>query len=343
MKRMRMVPRRILIVRTDRIGDVLLSTPVIKNVRMAYPDAYIAFLCRPYTKDIVEGNPYLDEVIIYDKYREHKRMRASIEFSYYIREKKFDWAIILHPTNRVHLITFFAKIPTRVGWNRKMGYLLTERIPHTKQRGKKHELEYTLDILRYLNIPIVDESTHFPLKKDAEEKIENMLKGMLRQEKFIVIHPSASCASKRWPQEYFVQLIQLLRKRLTAEIVLITAKGEEKFGDLLAKEGVVDLKGKLSIAQVGSLLSRSALFISNDSGPVHIAAALNTPVISIFGRKNPGLSPRRWRPLGRHSFYLHKDVGCKSCLAHNCKKGFVCLRAIKPEEVATLAERLVKG
>jgi len=112
--------KKILIIRTDRIGDVILSTPVIKNLRDAYPNAHIAFMLRPYTKEIAENNPYLNEVIIYDKNNKHKSILSSIRFCLWLHKKKFDIAFILNPTNRANLITFFSGIPVRVGLNRKM-------------------------------------------------------------------------------------------------------------------------------------------------------------------------------------------------------------------------------
>jgi len=330
-------PERILIVRTDRLGDVILSTPVIQALREAFPAAYIAFMCRPYTKEALEGNPYLNEVIICDKYGKHKSFWGIIKLASCLRKKKFDWAIVLHPTNRVHLVTFLAGISYRVGWDKKMGFLLSKKITHTKQEGKKHELEYTLDVLREIRIPINDKHTYFPITTRAEEKIEELLKkeGVSENNKLIVIHPSASCPSKRWPQVNFSQLIKLLKEKIDLKGIVITASNEVEFGKRIVEENeVIDLRGKLSISEIGSLLKRAALFISNDSGPVHIGASLDIPVISIFGRKDPGLSPLRWRPLGENSFYFHKDVGCEVCLAHNCQKGFLCLEEISPEEVA---------
>ncbi len=94
--------------------------------------------------------------------------------------------------------------------------------------------------------------------------------------------------------------------------------------------------------ELGALLERANLFISNDSGPVHIAASLNTPVIALFSRKNAGLAPLRWRPLSEGSCFIHKDTGCVECRAHNCVKGFMCLQAITPEEVAHKAFALLE-
>lgn len=337
-------PKKILIVRTDRIGDVILSTPVIANLRLAYPDAYIAFMCRPYTEDVLKGNPYLNEVIVYDKDNRQRNFLGSIKFSFYLRKKKFDWAVILHPAVRIHIVIFFAGIPFRAGWDRKGGCLLTNRIEHKKQEGEKHEVEYTLDILRGLNIPVKDKTIYFPIKEEAEKRVKELLDGekIKAEDKIIVIHPSASCISKRWPQDYFSQVIRLLRNKINCKIIVITSQKERESADKIVQENeVVDLRGRLTVSELGFLLKRAALFISNDSGPVHIAAALNTPVISIFGRSDPGLSPLRWGPRGEKSFYLHKNAGCKDCLAHNCVKGFLCLRQIKPEEVAEKAFSII--
>ena len=182
-------PKKILIVRTDRLGDVILSTPVIENLRKNFPKSYIAFMCRPYTKDALEGNPYLDEVLVYDKYDQHKNLGGTIEFVKMLRKKKFDWAIILHPTNRVHLVTFLATIPVRIGWNKDMSFLLTKKIPHTKQQGKKHEMEYTLDILKELDIPITSKKLYFPIQPQAEQKWQNPQ-----------VHAYCYCTQVKWTE-----------------------------------------------------------------------------------------------------------------------------------------------
>ncbi|MFH0764444.1 MAG: lipopolysaccharide heptosyltransferase II [Candidatus Omnitrophota bacterium] len=340
--------RKILIVRLDRIGDVLLSTPVIKNLRDAYPKSYIAFLVRPYAREIVQGNPYLDDVIVYDKAGREKGLRGNLKFIRYLRKKKFDMAIILHPTKRAHLVAFLAGIPVRVGYDRKWGILLTKRIPHTKQSGLKHEIDYTLDILRYIGVEPEDRTLYMPVDTACETRVRGMMgdAGITDTDFCIAINPGASCPSKRWKTMNFARAADSLAKTYNAKILIISSEEDRMFaGEVAAlmSRPHVNLAGKTGIGDVASVLRRVKLFVSNDSGPVHIAVAVGTPVISIFGRSDRGLSPERWGPSGKRDVALHKDAGCGACLAHNCRRGFRCLDAITVDDVLAAAAKILES
>jgi heptosyltransferase-2 len=338
--------KRILIVRTDRIGDVLLSTPVIKALRDKYPCAYIAMMVSAYAKDIVDGNPYLDQVIIYDKDGKHRSWARSMKFATRLKKKKFDLAVILHPTNRLHLVSFFAGIPRRIGYDLKLGFLLTDRIKHTKQFGKKHELEYSLDLIRYLGIEPKDKNLFMPIRQESEAEVEELFRqeGINKSDRLLAIHPGASCPSKIWPNERFTQVADRLAEKYGFKVLVIAGPKDitkaEKVIEIM-KHSVINLAKKISVSQLASVLKRCQLFISNDSGPVHIASSVGTPVISIFGRNQKGLSPVRWGPVGKKDRVLHKEVGCIECLAHNCKKEFACLKAITVDDVLAAAEEIL--
>ncbi|MDD5465753.1 MAG: lipopolysaccharide heptosyltransferase II [Candidatus Omnitrophica bacterium] len=339
--------RRILISRTDRIGDVLLSTPVIKALRQKFPQAYISMLVAPYAKDLLEGNPYLDEVILYDKDGEHKSWWRTIKFAGRLKKKKFDLAVILHPSNRLHLIAFLAGIPQRLGYNRKLGFLLNLRKEHKKQEGSKHEAEYNLELLSELGVSGNPYDLFMPIRQDSERHIESLFseEGINPQDRILAVNPGASCPSKIWPVENFARVAEKLAGLYNFKILILGGPKEIHLADKVArgiKGKVVNLAGKTSVSQLASIFKRCSLFISNDSGPVHIASAVGLPVISIFGRSQAGLSPRRWGPLGKGDKYLHKDAGCIQCLAHNCKKEFACLKAITVEDVVSVAESILK-
>ena len=337
---------KILLTRTDRIGDVVLSTPAIKAVRDKYPDAHIAFMVRPYAKDIVRGNPNLDEVIIYDKYGKERGFLSTVFFALALRKKKFDLAIMLHPTNRVHLIAYLAGVPERVGYDRRLAFLLTKKVSHKKQEGKKHELEYTLDLLKVMEIEAKDRELFLPIHENDIKRIEKFLEEyhVGKEVTLIAVNPGASCPSKRWAPKNFAEVSDELAAKFKARILIVSDCANAEFAKSVAagmKYEPVNLAGKTTVGELAALLSKCKLFVSNDSGPVHIASAVGTPVISIFGRKDPGLSPRRWGPRGDKSVVFHKDVGCDPCLAHNCKIDFKCLQAITPPEVLKAAERVL--
>lgn len=341
-----MNPKRILLIRTDRIGDVVLSTPAIKAVRDAYPAAYIAFMVRPCALDIVEGNPYLNEVILYDKDGAHKSFFATLLFALRIRKKRFDTALILHPANRAHIIAFLAGIPNRIGLDRRMARLLTKRIKDKKFLGEKHELDYTLDILKYIGITAKERALSVPVMASAENSVNIKLtrEGYGGVVPLIAVHPGASCPSKRWPAGRFAKLIDLLKERYDFQAVIISGRDDTKEARALLnglKSEALDLSGKTSVAEIAALFKKCALFISNDSGPVHIASAVGAPCIVIFGRKQPGLSPKRWGPVGEKDKFIHKDAGCKVCLAHNCKNDFKCLKMITTDEVFEVVSGMI--
>jgi ADP-heptose:LPS heptosyltransferase len=228
-----------------------------------------------------------------------------------------------------------------------MGFLLTDRIKHTKQLGEKHELEYSLDLLRYLGIHPKDKSIFMPIKAKSENWVEELFnqEKITKTDRLLAVHPGASCISKIWSAERFAQAADRLVEKYGFKVFVIAGPKDIKIAQNVIKHmhhPVIDLAGRTSISQLASLLKKCKLFISNDSGPVHIASGVGTPVISIFGRNQKGLSPLRWGPRGEKDKVLHKEVGCIECLAHNCVKEFACLKAITVDDLVNTADSLFK-
>ena len=266
-----------------------------------------------------------------------------------LRNKKFDLAVVLHPTLRTNWIVFLSGIPKRLGFDkkRKMGVLLTERVPDKKHLGLKHEIDYTLGLLRYIGVDAKDRKMHVPVSRDSQARTSEALArgGISDSDTVIAINPGASCPSKRWPAERFAAAADELIKKRGVKAVIISGEADKPIAENVVssmKESCLDLSGKTAVGDIAWILKRSKLFISNDSGPVHVACAVGTPVIAIFGRSDRGLSPRRWGPSNKGDVVLHKDVGCLECLAHNCVLGFKCLQAITVDEVVKSAEGLLR-
>lgn len=309
--------KNILIVRTDRMGDVVLTTPSIKVLRQAYPQARISILVSPATRELIEGNPCLDEVLVDDRQDKHRGLRGFIRLILILRKKHFDLAVIYHTKRRTNLACFLAGIPYRIGYkNNKMGFLLTHPILDERPYGQRHEAKYCLDVLRHLGI-----DSNAILEKSVEELAEDLYvavgqdsqewaEGFYRQnnirsgERLIAIHPGASDPSKRWPGHRFSELIDRLAEWYTARMVLIgTSDMRDMAGNIAShvRVPVLDLTGQTTVGQLAALLRRCDLLVSNDSGPVHLAVGVGAPVVSIFTRHQPGINPQRWQPLGKKS------------------------------------------
>jgi heptosyltransferase-2 len=225
--------------------------------------------------------------------------------------------------------------------------LLTDKIKHAKQLGQKHELEYSLDLIRYLGIRIGDKNLFMPIRPESERWVEELFQqeGIKETDKLLAIHPGASCPSKIWPAERFAKTADRLADIYGFRVLLIAGPKDIAKAETVIKNmqhPLINLAAKISVSQLASLLKRCQLFISNDSGPVHIASSLGVPVISIFGRNQKGLSPVRWGPVGRKDRVLHKEVGCIECLAHNCTREFACLKAITVDDVLSAVESIFK-
>lgn len=340
------VPKRILIVRTDRMGDVILSTPVIRALREAFPNAFLAMMVRPEYRSLIEGHPDLDAVIPYDKDGSERGWLGNWRFIQRLRRYELDTAVILHSTNRVILIAWMAGISRRIGYARRLPWLLTHRLAYVKKYGDRHEWEYNLDLLKLLGIVPRPHPIFVPVDPVAKGRVEAFLRGqgMVPDRPLVAIHPGASCPSKRWPADRFAAVADRLIERYRVQVVVVTGPDQREVGQSVLRKmrhWAIPAFGTLALPDLAALFQKSRCLISNDSGPVHLAAAVGTPVVAIFGRWGGGLSAVRWGPVGNHHQVLHRDVGCRPCLAHRCPIGFLCLEAISVEEVVAAAKRWV--
>lgn len=341
----------ILLVRLDRIGDLVLSLPAIGAIRERFPNARISVVTRAATQTILEGHPDVDEVIPYhyEKKGRHRFFLGYFRFLGEIMKRRFDVAFILHPSVRSHLFPFLAGIPYRIGFDTELALLLTKKVLDRRHEGERHESDYTLDIVRAWGVEASrDLKTELPVYQDETNQILKLLQeaGWNGRDPLVAVHPGASCPSKRWPKERFVELIGKILSGYPHAIGIVGGAEEKKDGEFIRgyfHERVFDLTGKLNLKQLAAFLKKSDLLVTNDSGPVHIAAAVGTPTVTIFGRNQAGLSVKRWRALGEGHRVIQKDVGCVVCLAHRCTIDFECLKAVGVEEVYCTLKNMISG
>ena len=323
---------KVLVIRLDRIGDVVLSLPAMQAIRDRFPNASISVVTRPATAPLVEGHPAVNKVLpyFYERGGRHHGILGNFRFIYEIIRHKFDVVFILNPSLRSYLVPFFAGIPYRVGFKRRPGFLLTHSVPDRRSEGAKHEAEYTLDVVRAFGIEAHRADSYTGMLQHCRNPNPS-------EKNIIALHAGASCPSKRWPREKFAALGRKIREQYPAtSIVIIGGREEKELGEYLTREiggQTENLTDRLSLKELARFLSGCQLLVSNDSGPVHVASAVGTRTLTIFGRSSPGLGVVRWRALGQGHGVIQKDVGCVVCLAHECTIDFECLKAVSVEEV----------
>lgn len=324
------------------MGDVVLTIPAIRALDQAFPSARISLWVDRSTKDLVEGLPFIDEVILEDGdagWRGYFRHVAAL------RRKKFDLAVIYHTKRRTNMACFLAGIPHRLGYkNNKFGFLLTRPVVDERHLGTKHEAEYCMDLLKAIGVKGGGLELQVALHEDAEAWAERFfIDHKLAGSPVIAIHPSASCPTRFWPVDSYADLASRIIRRYKAPIIIVGKKNvQPAAGKIMAYagRGVIDLTGQTSLSQLTSILKRCRMLISNDSGPVHVGAAVGIPVISLFLRSQPGINPQRWRPLGRNSILLQNKKGEEILLDPACKVVGGRFDSISAEEVFLKVEEI---
>lgn len=314
--------KRILVVRTDRLGDVVLTLPVLSLLRRHFPQAHIGMLLRRYTGAIVPGNPHLDAVQWYDD------DRGDIPFARMfrlMRKERYDAAVVVHPTFRLALLVFLSGIPLRVGSGyRFYSILFNRRVFEHRRGGGRHEVEYNVSLLGALGIPdpVSAAPLEFPIaiseaeSEAAETKLRTL--GVREGVKRIIIHPGSGGSGKDWPVEHFALLAERLCKNVDVQVLVTGSDSDrDRVQAVVGALGgeAVDLGGACTVRELAAVIRNADLFVSNSTGPLHIASVLGTPVLGFYSQI-PGMSPRRWGPYCGRNVVLVPDrpADCTKCL-----------------------------
>ncbi len=335
--------QRILIVKPSSLGDIIHSLPVLWLLRKQYPDAHIGWVVKEIWKNILTGNPLLDEVIVLKK-GIHGFFSAIID----IRRMRYDTVIDLQGLFRSGIISILSGVKERIGFSNARE--LAHMFYNTKiavPREVMHAVDrYLLSISVQVRDDIGHRGPHFPLYidiDDAEWAREFLVKNNLINVKpVIAINPSARWEKKRWSTTAYAALITRLIQELKAGIIILGSKEDipvaEEISPLVRGKHAV-ATGMTSLKTLSALLARVDLLVTNDSGPMHIAAALGTPVVALFGPTDPRLTG----PYGNGHIVIRKDMECSPCLRRPCVHGRpLCMEAITVEEVAeAVKQRLI--
>jgi len=340
---------RILFWQTAYLGDVVLSTPVFCSVKKRYPDAYLAACVRPELAGLLTPNPDLDEVLSFDKRGAQRGLAGIRSLAARIDEKRFDAVVSAHRSFRSALLLRTAGIPVRVGFADSAGRMFYTRA--VKRVRSDHEVRRVLSLLPTVGINggSISEKLSLPLAEGTSEKVTDLLRseGVGQDETLVAVNPFSAWNTKRWPAERFARAADRIASDHKVRVVILGSTAERAQADrlLLACEiGHVNLAGRTNLQELAGLLDRCALLVTNDSGPMHIAAARGVPVVAVFGSTTPALG---YGPFGKRAEVVQKPVFCRPCGPHGyreCPLGhFRCMNEITVDEVCRAAHRMLTG
>jgi len=290
--------RRFLIVRTDRIGDVILTLPMARALKRCRPDAHVAFLIRSYTAELAAADRNVDQIITLDDHLP-SFTRTITE----LRESHFDVVIHTHPMPRLAFITLLAGIPVRVGTGyRWYSFLFNRRVYEHRKDAARHELEYNLNLLRAVGCDheMPGPQPEIETTPEQEARVDKVLidAGVPRGARLVILHPGSGGSARDWNWKKFAQLAEKLAAVGRFAVLITGGKGEEGLvEDLRASCSTTTygIVGSLGVVENAALARRAILFVANSTGPLHIAAAVGTPVIGLYPRIR-SLSADRWGP-----------------------------------------------
>ena len=323
-----MASQRILLIRLSSLGDIVLITPAIRAVRAHFPDAHITMLVGKQSAEVLRENPHLDEIITFDRFAKDKDTGEMLRTVRVLRERKFTLAIDLQRKFRTALLMYLSGAVERVG----KGRLCTVRVP---EQGNKHATSHYFDLLHAVGIPAVDQRLELFLaaseRADAAQRFDTA--GVRRTGLKVGFFPGAGWKLREWMPERFAAIGDRLVQHFDAEVLIFGGEKESALvhtvADLMSGRAV-RFAGNLQVRELAACIEKCNLFLTNDTGPMHIAAAVGTPIVSLFG---PG-NHIRFQPIGELHQIIRHDVPCSPCkqFTDKCKDN-ICMKKITVDEV----------
>lgn len=321
-----------------------MTLPAISAIRMSLPTTRICVLAKPWVAEIYRLCPDIDEVFLYESPGIHAGVAGIFRLARKLKEMNFDAAILLQNAIEAAIIVKIAAIPIRAGYNSDCrGLLMTHSVVRTKAVRALHQTEYYLEMVKALGCRLAEKKPNIRLDDDYRLLADSLLKSRgLNDDRIIVgMAPGAAYGpAKRWFPERFAAVAGLLIKNMDAQVILLGSAKDRENCKIISKDAnghAANMAGETSLKEAVSLIGKCRIFISNDSGLMHVAGALGIPTVAIFGSTNPVATS----PLGDKNVIIRKELSCSPCLKEVCATDFKCMDMVTVDDVYKATESLL--
>ena len=335
---------KILIRGTNWIGDSILTFAALSSIRNTFPQARISILVKPWVADIYRLSPLVDEILLYESSGIHAGISGKLRLSKELKARQFDMAILLQNAIEAAIIARLSCIPVRAGYSTDArGCLLSHPVVRTQAIRKIHQSYYYLAMVQSLGCGDPGEGPFLRLTATDETAAIRFLEdqGIDKSQLLVGMAPGATYGpAKKWFPDRFGALAEMLRKELGVTTMLFGSASDRETTlnvQKYSKYSLLDLAGKTDLRTAVALMARCTLFISNDSGLMHVAGALNIPNIAIFGSTNPVTTS----PIGEKNTIIYSRTDCSPCLRETCPTDFHCMESISTMEVYNHAKHII--
>ena len=346
--------RSVLAIRLDGMGDLLMTTPALRALKEAVPGRRLTLLASPAGARLARALSFVDDVIPFAapwmKQPEDTAVTARmLGLVAMLRGRRFDAGVVLTVFTQsalpAALVLLLAGVPLRAAYCRENPYaLLTDWRPDPDRdahAGVRHEVRRQIDLVESLGLQVRDTRLHFPIRDDARRSMRAKARaaGMRSRRRWLVVHPGATAASRRYPDDKLIEAVAALQATGRFQIAIAGGECDVACANAIATsvDDVVVLAGRLHLPELAALIDAADVVVCNNSAPAHIAAAVGTPVVDLYALTNPQHTP--WRVAHR---VLSRDVDCKYCLKSVCPLGHHrCLADVSPDEIVAAVETLV--
>ena len=338
--------QNLLILQTSFLGDTVLTLPLIAEVRRRFPVDRLTVICQPMSRELLQDHPAIDEIIIDDKKKADRGWRGLRAKAAALSTKKFTLALTPHKSLRSALMLYLAGIPTRVGFRQSRGWFLFSQ--RALRDATRHDVERNLSILEAFDVrpEQCEREIVLPVRADVQVQVDELFDalGILADKPLVGINAGSVWPTKRWSADGFARLISMVRQNLQCQVVLFGGADDAAVVNSIVERcpgAATSLVGHISLRQLPAAIGRCKVFVTNDSGPMHIAVARRVPTVAIFCATTPALG---FYPYSEHAMVIEKQLACRPCTSHGGRRcplaSEACIRLIEPETVFRAVETI---